>query len=89
MQRQQYELASIKRNLLDKEKKITLKERELDVLVQEAETKIRESERAMDSAKMLEIKYNERVKDLQNQMASLASREKKLTEEKIDLSRER
>lgn len=89
MQRQQYELESIKRNLLDKERKLTLKERELDSLMQKAESKIRDGERAMDTAKMLEIKYNERMKDLQNQMASLTSRERKLAEEKIELSKER
>lgn len=89
LQRQQYELESIKRNLLDKERKLSMKERELDMLTQKAESKIREGERAMDCAKMLEIKYNERMKELQNQMASLTTREKKMAEEKIELSRER
>lgn len=89
LQRQQYELESLKRNLLDKERKLALKERELDLLMQKAETKIRDGDKAMDNAKLLEIKYNERTKDLQNQMMSLTNRERKLTEEKIELSRER
>lgn len=89
LQRQQYELESLKRNLLDKERKLMLKEKELDLLMQKAETKIRDSDKAMDNAKLLEIKCNERTKDLQNQMVSLTSRERKLAEEKIELSRER
>lgn len=89
LQRQQYELESLKRNVLDKERKLVLKERELDMLMQKAEAKIHESEKAMDNAKMLEIKYNERMRELQNQMMSLSNREKKLAEEKIELSRER
>lgn len=59
------------------------------MLAQKSEAKIRESEKAMDSAKLLEIKYNERMRELQNQMVSLTNRERKLTEEKIELSRER
>lgn len=68
---------------------MALKERELDMLALKADGKIREGEKAMDSAKMLEIKYNERMKDLQNQIMSLSNRERKLAEEKIELSRER
>lgn len=57
--------------------------------MQKAESKIRDGEKTMDCAKMLEIKYNERMKDLQKQMASLTARERKMAEEKIELSRER
>lgn len=85
----QHGLEVMKRSLHDREQKLSLKERELHTLSQQAENRIRESQKAMDDAKMLEIKYNERLKDIQNQLVSLTNRERKLAEEKIALSKER
>lgn len=79
----------LKRSLIDREQKLLLKEKELHTLARSAEYKIKESQRALDDAKVLEIRYNERLKDIQNQLVSLTSREKKLTEDKIAISKER
>lgn len=89
LHRKQYELEMMKRNFLDREQKLSLKEKELEGLSQEAQRKIKGGEKALSIAKELEIKYTDRLRDLQNQMLSLTNREKKLTEEKISLSKER
>lgn len=86
---QQYEMEMLKRNLADQEKKLLLKEKDLQTVTRSAEYKIKESEKALDEAKTLEIKYNERLRDIQHQLVSLTNRERKLAEEKIVLSKER
>lgn len=86
---QQYDTEMLKRHLEDQEKKLLLKEKELQTLTRSAEYKIKESDKALEEARNLEIKYNERLRDIQHQLVSLTSREKKLAEEKIMLSKER
>lgn len=89
LHRQQSEIESLKRNLLDKEEKLMLKENELHELFATAERKGRDGERALAEAKLLEAKFNARLKDIQGQLISLTNREKKLVEEKIAVSKER
>lgn len=87
--RQQAELESFKRTLIDRERKLEQKERELSMLLQTTERKTRENERALAEARALEENYNERLKSIQKQLFSLTTREKKLNEQKIALSKER
>lgn len=89
LQRQQVEVESFKRNLIDRERK--LEQRELDVgkAMQSVERKSRDGDRALAEAKQLEANYNERLRTIQSQLVHLTSREKKLAEEKIALSKER
>ncbi|KAF2887920.1 hypothetical protein ILUMI_18253 [Ignelater luminosus] len=89
LHRQQSEAEILKRNLLDKEHKLALKENELHEMLKNAERKMQDGEKAIREAKTLEAKYNTRLKDIQGQLMSLMNREKKLAEEKISLSKER
>lgn len=87
--RQQCEIEMLKRTLQDRESKLNSKEMELDKLFRVSDQKYRDGEKALNEAKLTEHKYNERLRDIQKQLVSLTAREKKLTEEKISLSKER
>ncbi|GJQ79018.1 hypothetical protein Trydic_g179 [Trypoxylus dichotomus] len=89
LQRVQCEVETLKRSLLDREHKLALKEKELEVMMQIAEKKSKDGEQAIVQANATQRDYNERLKDIQNQLVSLTMREKKLAEEKISLSKER
>jgi hypothetical protein len=89
LHREKCEVEKLKRTLLDQERKLSLRENELDNLMKDAERKIGQGEKAIFESKTMENKYNERLKDLQNQLVTLANRERKLAEEKIALSKER
>nr|XP_023014910.1 fas-binding factor 1-like [Leptinotarsa decemlineata] len=87
--RQKSELETARRNLADRERELTEKETELDLLVQETNRKLKENRKLLTNAKRVENIYNERLQELQNQWVSISNREKKLSEEKIQLSKER
>nr|CAH7725765.1 unnamed protein product [Callosobruchus chinensis] len=89
LQRQRNELDSLKRNLVERDREIEEKEIELEFLVQDAQTKLKEDKKVLIEAKRMESLYKERLLELQSQAALLSSREKKLAEEKVLLSRER
>lgn len=58
-------------------------------LIHISEQKYLEGERALKDAKTTESKCNERMRLLQTQLLQLSSREKKISEEQIALSKER
>lgn len=87
--RQQIEIESVKRQLLDRERKLELREQEIENLIKIADQKYKDGERALLEARAIESKCSDRMKDIQRQYASLTNREKKLAEEKIFLSKER
>lgn len=87
--RQQAEAETLRRNLNDKEQKLNFREAELQSVIKNIERKALDGEHALNEAKTLQTKYNERLKDIQRQLTSLAGRERKLNEEKIILSKER
>ncbi|XP_017780910.1 PREDICTED: uncharacterized protein PFB0145c [Nicrophorus vespilloides] len=87
--RQIREVEILKRNLIDREKKVSSRELELEKSLEHANRKNAVGERALEEARMLQINYNERLREIQAQMASLTARERKLAEEKISISRER
>ncbi|RZC39276.1 fas-binding factor 1, partial [Asbolus verrucosus] len=89
LHREKCEVERLKRFLLDQERKLSLREVEVENSMRVAEQKISEGEKAISESKTIENKYNERLKDLQNQLVLLSNREKKLAEEKISLSKER
>lgn len=87
--KQQAEVEALKRSLFDKEQKLNFRESELQSVIEAAERKAAEGERALLESKSSQAKYNERLKQIQRQLGSLANRERKLGEDKIALSRER
>ncbi|KAL3275778.1 hypothetical protein HHI36_020523 [Cryptolaemus montrouzieri] len=89
LQRQICEVESLKRTLQDKERKLNSREIDLARLSQIAEEKSQEGEKALQEAGLIEMRFNERMKQLQFQLLQLSNREKKITEEKISLSKER
>lgn len=89
LHKERCEIEKVKRSLQDQERKLSLRETEVENLMKEAERKKNEGEKAIFESKSIENKYNERLKDLQNQLVMLSSREKKIAEEKIALSKER
>lgn len=89
LQRVQCDVETLKRTLLDREHKLAMKEKELETLMAIAERKSKDGEQAIVQANATQRDYNERLKDIQNQLVSLTTREKRLAEEKISLSKER
>ncbi|KAI4471527.1 fas-binding factor 1 [Holotrichia oblita] len=89
LQRMQCDVETMKRSLLDREHKLAMKEKDLEMLTQIAEKKSKDGEQAIVQANATQRDYNERLKDIQNQLVSLTNREKRLAEEKIALSKER
>ncbi|XP_044269147.1 fas-binding factor 1 [Tribolium madens] len=89
LNKERCEMEKLKRSLQDHKRKLNLRETEVENLMKEAENKKNEGEKAIFESKTIENKYNERLRDLQNQLNMLANREKKLAEEKIALSKER
>ncbi|GLV46583.1 twitchy [Carabus blaptoides fortunei] len=87
--KQQCEVEILKRSYMNRETKLSTKQLELEKLFKEADEKYREGERSLTEAKVLEHKYTDQLKDIQTQLASLATREKKLAEEKIIISKNR
>lgn len=87
--RQQAEIEALKRSLVDREQKLIFRETQMHSVIEAAERKGAEGERALVESKSLQVKYNERLKHIQKQLSSLAVREKKLGEDKIALSKER
>lgn len=87
--KQQSDTEIFKRTLLDKERKLLLKEQEIENITKIAEQKYRDGEKAILEARLIEGKCGDRLKDIQRHSSSLAQREKKLAEEKIALSKER
>lgn len=87
--RQKSELEIFKRNLFDREKFIFSKEEELKNISKISEQKYKEGDRCITEAKTIESKGVERMREIQRHAQSLATRERKLAEEKIALSRER
>ncbi|XP_045462068.1 inner centromere protein A [Harmonia axyridis] len=89
LQRRILEFESLKRVIKDKERKLVSKEEELSELIYVSEQKYKNGERALKDAKMTEAKCNEKMRILQDQLLQLSSREKKVSEEQIALSKER
>lgn len=89
LQRAQCEVETLKRTLQDRERKLAIREKELESLMEIAEKKSRDGEQAIVRANATQRDYNERLKDIQNQLVCLSNREKKLAEEKVSLSKER
>ncbi|CAG9833786.1 unnamed protein product [Diabrotica balteata] len=89
LQRQKCEMAALKQNLTERERELEDKEAELEFLMQDSHKKLKEDKQVLVEAKRMETTYKEKLKELQTQWALLCSREKKLAEEKILLSRER
>ncbi|CAH1155719.1 unnamed protein product [Phaedon cochleariae] len=87
--RQKNDLESFRRNLGDREKELDERETELDFLVQDAQRKLKDDKKILIEAKRMEKIYKERMQELQKQWLSLNDREKKLSEEKVLLSKER
>ncbi|EFA00110.2 hypothetical protein TcasGA2_TC002926 [Tribolium castaneum] len=89
LHKEKCEMEKLKRCLQDQERKLSLRETEVENLMKEAQKKVNEGEKAIFESKTIENKYNERLRDLQNQLNMLSNREKKLAEEKIALAKER
>lgn len=89
LQKEKCEIEKLKRTLTDQERKQKIRESELENMRREAEDRMAQGERAISEAKLMEGRFNERLKDLQGQLYVLSNREKKLAEEKIALSKER
>lgn len=89
LQRQHIELEKLKRTLVYRERMMEEKERELQSLQNEAERKIQDAEAAVKESKVTEMRCKEQMRSLQLQLNSLGMREKKLSEDKIALSKER
>ncbi|XP_028134917.1 fas-binding factor 1-like [Diabrotica virgifera virgifera] len=89
LQRQKFEMTALKQNLTERERELEDKEAELEFLMQDSQKKLKEDKQVLMEAKRMETTYKEKLKELQTQWALLCSREKKLAEEKILLSRER
>lgn len=87
--RQKKEVEALGRNFAEREKDLNDKETELECLMQEAQRKLKEDKRVLTEAKMMENMYKERLQELQHHWASVTSKEKKLAEEKVLLSKER
>ncbi|KAG5896351.1 hypothetical protein JTB14_005829 [Gonioctena quinquepunctata] len=87
--RQKTELESLRRILTEKERELAEKEADLDFLTRDTNGKLKENQKVLAEAKRMENIYKERLQELQNQWVSISSREKKLAEEKIQLSKER
>ncbi|KAL1516994.1 hypothetical protein ABEB36_000817 [Hypothenemus hampei] len=89
LQRQKIELDSLRNKLIEKERDLIAREDNFEEMKQHFERKTNENIRTAKEVKHLENKYKEKLQELQIQAASLVSREKKLAEEKLALSRER
>lgn len=87
--RKQCELEILKRSLVDRERKLQMKEHEIENVAKMAEQKYRDGEKALLEARTIENRCSDRLKDIQRHSSSLAIREKKLAEDKIALSKER
>ncbi|XP_071050187.1 fas-binding factor 1 homolog [Onthophagus taurus] len=87
--KQQAELESLKRVVIDREKKVSFKEKDLEGKIKETLRKSIEGEKAIEDAKTLERNVNNRMREIQMQLNALAGREKKLADEKIAMSKER
>lgn len=87
--KQRSELEILKRTLSDREKHLYLKEEEMRNVSRIAEQKYKDGERYMMEAKAIETKCTDKMREIQRHSQSLAMREKKLAEEKIELSKER
>ncbi|CAG9859178.1 unnamed protein product [Phyllotreta striolata] len=89
LQRQKGELQALRHGLSERERELEDKEAELEYLMQDAQKKLKEDKHVLAEAKRMESMYKERMKELQGQWAVLSKREKKLAEEKMQLSKER
>ena len=89
LHKMQYEVESLKRSLVDREKRLSSKERELEESLRDSERRSLKGEQALMEARVIQCHYNDRLKDIKKHLTSLTGREKKLTEEKIALSKER
>lgn len=87
--KKQSELELFKRTLQERERKLYMKEQEVDNLGKIAEQKFKDGEQALLQARVIENRCSERLKDVQRHSHSLANREKKLAEDKIFISKER
>ncbi|XP_018321776.1 trichohyalin isoform X2 [Agrilus planipennis] len=85
----QHELESLKRDMRDRDHVLSLKEKSFEALQKELDDRAAEAERALAQAKLIETTYANRTRDMHKQVAVLAQREKKLAEEKLNLSKER
>lgn len=71
------------------ERNLKNREIELTSMLQMCDRKKEEAAQMLQESKLLEMKYNEQHKSMQNQLSSLRIREKKLAEDKVNLTRER
>ncbi|XP_044736955.1 uncharacterized protein PFB0765w [Chrysoperla carnea] len=78
-----------RQSLQSTERRLLKREDDLNNMLKQCERKKDEAAQMLNESKMLEMKYNEQHKSLQNQMASLRLREKKLAEDKVLISKER
>lgn len=89
LHRQKIELENMRRNMNEREKELDDKEVELECLMKDTQQKLKDDKRVLTEARMMENMYKERLQELQHQWTSVATREKKLAEEKVLLSKER
>lgn len=89
LHKEKCDIEKIKRSLQEQERKLSLKERGLDGLMYDSRRKMEDGQKSIEEAKIMESKYNDRLRDLQKQLIVLSNREKKLAEEKIMFSKER
>ncbi|XP_030766192.1 interaptin-like [Sitophilus oryzae] len=89
VQRQKVDLENFRRRLVEKEVELTEREEEMEEVRREMRQKIVEDRRISQEARVLEARYKEKLSELQEQTLSLSGREKKLAEEKIQISKER
>lgn len=74
---------------MEKEKQLLEREEQVEVTRRELEQHKERDRRTVQEARNLEQRYKERLMELQTQASSLTEREKKLTEEKLLVSKER
>ncbi|CAG9761485.1 unnamed protein product [Ceutorhynchus assimilis] len=89
VQRQKVELDSFRNKLMEKERELLEKEETLEEVKRTVQQKTNEDRRVIQETRHLEIRYKEKLSELQKQAISLSNREKKLAEEKLLISKER
>ncbi|XP_065160889.1 myosin-1 [Atheta coriaria] len=83
------EIETLKRTLLDKESRLKNRERDLDVAMEHANRKNLLGEKALEDARIIQMNYNDKLREMQAQISSMNMRERKLAEDKIAISKER
>lgn len=87
--KQKKDVEDLQRNLSERETELSEKETELEYFMKEAKKKLDQDKTVLTETRMMENIYKERLHELKILQASIANREKKLAEEKVQLSKER